>query len=182
MKTLSQIIVVILCGILLPLSSCQDKQTLEELARFEQAENLKVENTDLVKRFYKHLDAVQIDSLDVLCAPDIKVYYQSGEPAPFSDMVPFIQMFYEAFPDYVHEIEGIIAADDKVVVRVSFAGTFTNAFMDLSPSGEKFRYKGIQIFQFANGKLTNMWVVEDELAMMTQLGLELRPVEVQGNK
>jgi len=176
MKTFSQIFGVILCGILITLGSCQDQQTMEELARFEQAENLKAENTELARKFYKHLDAVQIDSLEVLCAPDVKVYYQSGEPAPFSDMVPFIKMFYEAFPDYVHKIEGIIAADDKVVVRVSFAGTFTNAFMDLSPSGEKFRYKGIQIFQFTNGKLINMWIVEDELALMTQLGLELRPV------
>jgi predicted ester cyclase len=176
MKTLSQILCVILCGILITLTSCQDQQAMEELARFQDAEKLKAENTELARIFYKHLDALQIDSLEALCAPDVKIYYQSGEPALFSEMVPFIKMFYEAFPDYVHKIEGVIAADDKVVVRVSFEGTFTNTFMEMSPSGEKFRYKGIQIFQFTNGKLKNMWVVEDELALMTQLGLELRPV------
>jgi predicted ester cyclase len=158
------------------MSSCQDQQALEELASFKEAENLKAENTALTMKFYKLLDAVQLDSLEALFAPDVKVYYQSGDPASFSDMVPFIKMFYEAFPDYVHNIEDIIAADDKVVVRVSFEGTFTNAFMDLSPNGEKFKYKGVQIFQFTDGILQYMWVVEDELALMTQLGLELKPV------
>ena len=177
MKTFKLICGLILCGILIVMSSCQDNQTKDELAKFKQAETLKTSNIELAKKFYKHLDAVQLDSLKVLFAPGMKGYYQSGEPAPFSDMEPFIKMFYTAFPDYKHEIDGIIAADDKVVVRVTFSGTFTNSFMEMNPSGEKFRYKGIQIFQFVNGKVTNFWVVEDELALMTQLGLELRPID-----
>ena len=159
------------------MSSCQDKQTIDELAKFKQAESQKATNIELAKKFYKHLDALQLDSLKVFFAPGMKGYYQSGEPAPFSDMEPFIKMFYTAFPDYKHEIDAIIAADDKVVCRVTFTGTFTNSFMGMNPSGEKFRYKGIQIFQFVDGKATNFWVVEDELALMTQLGLELKPID-----
>lgn len=176
MKNSNHFLGIILCGLLVTASSCQDQQCREELARFEQAENLEAQNADLVMEFYKLLDALQLDSLEAFCTPDIQIYYQSGEPGTFSDMIPFIEMFYDAFPDYTHTIEGIIAADDKVVARVSFAGTFENAFMELSPTGEKFMYKGIQIFQFANGKLKTMWIVEDELSMMTQLGLELKPV------
>ena len=166
-----------LCGIFIVMSSCQDKQTKDDLAKFKQAETLKATNIELAKKFYKHLDAVQLDSMKALCAPDMKIYYESGEPASFSDMEPFIKMFYTSFPDYKHEIEDIIAADDKVVCRISFTGTFTNPFMEMSPSGEKFKYKGIQIFQFANSKATNFWIVEDELGMMTQLGLELKPID-----
>ena len=155
------------------MSSCQDKQTIDELAKFKQAETLKTTNIELAKKFYKHLDAVQLDSMEALCAPDMKIYYESGEPASLSDMEPAIKMFYTSFPDYKHEIEDIIAAGDKVVCRIAFTGTFSNPFMDMSPSGVKFRYKGIQIFQFANSKVTNFWAVEDELGLMTQLGLEL---------
>jgi len=173
MKKFSVLLLLAFCCMI----SCQDKKSMDELEKFKQAETLKTANIELAKKFYKHLDAVQLDSLKVLFAPGMKGYYQSGEPAPFSDMEPFIKMFYTAFPDYKHEIDGIIAADDKVVVRVTFSGTFTNSFMEMNPSGEKFRYKGIQIFQFVNGKVTNFWVVEDELALMTQLGLELRPID-----
>ena len=176
MKTLHQIVGVLLCLTLITFSSCQDQQILENLAMYEEAEILEAKNTELARKFYQHLDAVEIDSMEALCAPDVQIHYQSGEPAAFSEMVPFIQVFYEAFPDYVHNIKEIIAADDKVVVRISFEGTFINSFMDLSPNGEKFKYMGIQIFQFENGKVKNMWIVEDEVALMTQLGLEFRPV------
>ena len=176
MKTLLKMFGLVLCGTLIILSSCQDRQILEELARYEQADYLKADNSRLARKFYQHLDAVQIDSLEALCAPDVQIYYQSGDPVAFSDMVPYIKMFYEAFPDYTHNIEGIIAADDKVVARVSFEGTFENTFMNLEPDGEKFKYKGIQIFQFENCKVKKMWIVEDEVTLMTQLGLDLKPV------
>jgi predicted ester cyclase len=173
MKKVSFLLPVVFCFMI----SCQDKQTIDELAKFKQAETLKATNIELAKKFYKHLDAVQLDSITALCVPDMKGYYESGEPASFSDMEPFIKMFYTSFPDYKHEIEDIIAADDKVVCRISFTGTSTNPFMGMSPSGEKFRYVGIQIFQFANSKVTNFWAVEDELGLMMQLGLELRPID-----
>jgi predicted ester cyclase len=169
MKKVSFLLPVVFCFMI----SCQDKQTIDELAKFKQVETLKATNIELAKKFYKYLDAVQLDSMKALCAPDMKLYYESGDPISFSDIEPLIKMFYTSFPDYKHEIEDIIAADDKVVCRISYSGTFTNPFMEMSPSGAKFRYKGIQIFQFANSKVTNFWAVEDELGLMTQLGLEL---------
>ena len=173
MKKVTVLLAVVFCFMI----SCQDSQTMDELAKYKQAETLKASNIELTKKFYKHLDAVQLDSMKAMCSPDLKIYYESGEPASFSDMEPFIKMFYTSFPDYMHEIGDIIAADDKVVCRISFSGTFTNPFMEMNPSGEKFRYNGIQIFQFANNKVTNLWIVEDELGLMIQLGLELRPIE-----
>jgi predicted ester cyclase len=156
------------------LFSCQDKQTNDELAKLKQAETLKAANIELAKKFYKHLDAVQLDSLRVLFAPDAKIYYESGAPISFSDIEPLIKTFYTSFPDYKHEFEDIIATDDKVVFRISYSGTFTNPFMEMNPNGKKFKYNGIQIFQFAHNKVTNFWAVEDELGMMTQLSLKLK--------
>jgi len=155
--------------------SCQDKQAQEELNKYKQSESLKTTNIELAKKFYKHLDAVQLDSIKALCAPDAKIYYESGDPISFDDIAPLIKMFYASFPDYKHEFDDIIATDDKVVFRITYSGTFTNPFMEIKPNGTKFKYKGIQIFQFANNKMANFWAVEDELGMMTQLGMELKP-------
>ena len=118
---------------------------------------------------------VILSVFSTLFAPNAKIYYESGDPISFSDIEPLIKMFYTSFPDYKHEFEDIIAADDKVVFRISYSGTFTNPFMEMKPNSVKFKYKGIQIFQFANSKVTNFWAVEDELGMMTQLGMELKP-------
>jgi predicted ester cyclase len=46
--------------------------------------------------------------------------------------------------------------------------------MEMKPTGKRFSYKGIQIFQFADDKVTHFWAVEDELGLMTQLGLQLK--------
>lgn len=171
-KYLGGLLLFILCIVAI---SCQDKQAQEELNKFKQSETLKTTNIELAKKFYKYLDAVQLDSLKALCAPDAKIYYESGDPISFDDIAPLIKMFYASFPDYKHEIDEIIATDDKVVFRITYSGTFTNPFMEIKPNRTKFRYKGIQIFQFTNNKLTNFWAVEDELGLMTQLGMELKP-------
>jgi predicted ester cyclase len=175
MRTFKLLCGYIFCVFLIVMNSCQDKQTKDDLAKFKQAETLKATNIELAKKFYKFLDVVQLDSLRVLFASDAKIYYESGDPISFSDIEPLIKMFYTSFPDYNHVFEDIIANDDRVVFRISYSGTFINKFMEMNPNGTKFRYKGIQIFQFANNKITNFWAVEDELGMMTQLGMELKP-------
>jgi predicted ester cyclase len=161
--------------ILLVAFSCQDKQSQEELAKFKQAELLKTTNIQLAQKFYKYIDEQNFDTLRTIFAPDIKIYYESGDPVSFNDMEPFIKMFYGAFPDFIHQIDEIYATDDKVVVRLTYTGTHTNDYMEIKPTGNKVKYKGIQIFQFANNKAINFWAVEDELGMMTQLGMELKP-------
>lgn len=154
--------------------SCSRK---DELTKFKQAETLKAANIELVKKFYAFLDAANIDSLRSICNTSAIIFYQSGEPVSLNDMEPFIKIFYTSFPDYKHTIDDMFAVDDKVVARITYTGTFKNKFMDINPTGIQFKYKGIQIFQFAENKVSNFWAVEDELGMMTQLGMELKPVK-----
>jgi predicted ester cyclase len=157
------------------MSSCEDQRAKEELAKFKQGESSKATNIELAKKFYKYLDAVNLDSLRVMCSSDARIFYESGDPISFSDLEPLVKMFYTSFPDYKHEIEDVLATDDKVVARLSYSGTFTKKFMDINPNGVKFKYKGIKIFQFINNKVSNLWGVDDELGMMTQLGMVLKP-------
>lgn len=175
MKSFTSFGAVLAFFVLVVMTSCQDKQASEELARLKHAESLKASNIELAKQFYKYLDAVNLDSLRTMFTSDTKIFYESGSPISFADMEPLIKTFYTSFPDYKHEIQDFIAADDKVVAKLSYSGTFAKKFMDIKPNGAKFSYKGIHIFQFANNKVSNFWGVEDELGMMTQLGMELRP-------
>jgi predicted ester cyclase len=110
-----------------------------------------------------------------MCSSDARIFYESGDPISFSDLEPLVKMFYTSFPDYKHEIEDVLATDDKVVARLSYSGTLTKKFMDINPNGVRFKYKGIKIFQFINNKVSNLWGVDDELGMMTQLGMVLKP-------
>jgi predicted ester cyclase len=175
MKTIKCLGAIVVSSLLIVMTSCQDQQAKEELAKLKQGESSKATNIELAKKFYAYLDAVNLDSVKAMCTSDTKMFYESGEPMSFADMEPLIKTFYSSFPDYKHEIQDLFAADDKVVARLSYSGTFAKKFMDIKPTGAKFTYKGIHIFQFANNKVSKLWGVEDELGMMAQLGMELKP-------
>ena len=128
-----------------------------------------------VKRFYEYVDSGKLEALGTLFAPKAKIFYESAEPVSLDDMIPVIKMFYGSFPDFKHVIEDIFEVGDKVVARLYFSGTFKNSFMGFSPNGSSFKYVGVHIFQFSDGRVSNVWAVEDELGMMAQLGLELKP-------
>ena len=132
-------------------------------------------NVELVKKFYDNVDSGKLEALGALFDPKAKVFYESDDPVSLDDMIPLIKMFYASFPDYKHVIEDIFAVGDKVVARLSFSGTFKNGFRGFSPNGLSFKYVGVHIFQFSDGRVSNVWAVEDELGMMAQLGLELKP-------
>jgi predicted ester cyclase len=174
MKTTKCLSSIMAALILLIVVSCQDNLTKEQLTKFQQAELMKTNNIEIAKKLYNYLDKVNLDSVRVLCSPDVKIYYQSGPPASFNDIEPLMKLFYKAFPDYKHGIEDIFAENDKVVIRIDYSGTLIDTFMYIKPSGQKFTYKGIHIFQLSNNKVINWWAVEDELGMMTQLGMELK--------
>jgi predicted ester cyclase len=131
-------------------------------------------NVKLVKRFYQDIDSGKLDDSKAMFTPETKIFYESGEPVSFDNMVPLIKMFYTSFPDYKHNVVDIFSVDDKVVARLLYTGTFKNNFMGFEPSGLSFKYVGIHIFQFKGGWVSAFWGVEDELGMMTQLGLELK--------
>lgn len=158
--------------------SCQDKQEQEELKTFQYIEITEAENIEVVREFYRLLDKLELDSLQGLLTTNNEIYYQTvKEPANFEGMRPFVEMFYSSFPDYKHDIESIFATGDKVTVRIRYTGTHTNSFMELEPTGNKFEYAGIFVFQLDKGKILKVWGVEDELSMMRQLGMELQMKE-----
>ena len=141
----------------------------------EKTESTATKNIELVKRFYKDVDAGKLEEIKTLFPKNAKIFYESGGPVTFDEMVPLIKTFYHSFPDYTHGIEDIFAVDDKVVARLSYSGTFRKSFMGFDPNGVTFKYVGVHIFQLKDGKVSSFWGVEDELGMMTQLGLELKP-------
>ena len=77
-------------------------------------------------------------------------------------------------PDYKHHTEQIFAKGDYVVTRMRYTGTHKAQFMEKAPTGNTIDYNGNFIFRLRNGKITEVYGVEDELNMMMQLGFQLR--------
>jgi len=82
-----------------------------------------------------------------------------------------VTMFRGAFPDIQIKIEDLIAEGDKVVGRITAQGTHQGELMGIPPTGKKVSMNEIHIIRFSNGKAVEHWGVEDNLGMMTQLGV-----------
>lgn len=160
------------------LLSCQDKQVIEELQKYRQAEATEKANIEIVKEFYMLLDDQDLVTCQKLCTRDMKGYMGSSEKATtFTEIIPFIKMYYTAFPDYKHQTEVIFAQGDYVATLQKYTGTHTHTFMGLEPTGNKIEYKGIFIFKITDGKVAALWGIEDDFTFWRNLGITLPPDE-----
>lgn len=125
------------------------------------------DNKDLVRRFYREIDAGNVDALDELVAED----YRDHSPPPFpgidapgrEGLKQAFRLFWDATPG-THEIEDQIAEGDKVVTRFTWRGTHDQGkIMGMAPTGKKVEVTAIFIHRIAGGKVKEEWSASDTL-------------------
>lgn len=133
-----------------------------------------------VRGLFKAIDRNDFDTFKSLFTSEGTCHIAGVPQAlPIEAGISFIKKFYEGFPDGVHFIKDIVAEGDKVAVRFVLQGTHKGEFSGIAPSGNSIKSEGIHIYRFFGGKVKEMWIVEDKLSLMHQLGLELKPKEVR---
>jgi predicted ester cyclase len=86
----------------------------------------------------------------------------------------WIGPFRDSFPDFRMEIIDLIAEGEKVATYFRCSGTHLGEWMGHPPTGRRFHdVDEIYIFRVTDGKLTDAIAVEDNLARMRQLGLNM---------
>lgn len=81
-----------------------------------------------------------------------------------------VTQFRTVFPDLHFTIDDLIAEDDRVMVRWSGRGTHKAELAGIPATGKAITITGIDIFQIANGQITERWGERDTLSLMQQLG------------
>ena len=66
-------------------------------------------------------------------------------------------------------VEGLIAEDDKVVLRVTTQATQTGEFLGIAPTGRHVRFTGIVIYRLRDGKIAESWGEMDFARLWRQL-------------
>ena len=79
--------------------------------------------------------------------------------------------FLTGFTDIVVHVEDTIAEGDKVVAHWTCCGVHTGKLQGISPTGKQVTLTGIGIYRFAGDKIEEIWVWNDSLGMMRQLGV-----------
>jgi predicted ester cyclase/ketosteroid isomerase-like protein len=149
----------------------------EELDRAKTTEETESQNKKIAYlEIQKLWNEGSLDVADQVYAPNQILHFR-GKSIPFGPDVAkeTVSTWRKAFPDFKFQIEDIVAEGDKLAVRYIFSGTHQGEFDGLAPTGRKFIVSQMCIIRFENGKMLEAWEDYDELGMMRQLGMELRP-------
>jgi predicted ester cyclase len=135
------------------------------------------DNNAVTRRFYEEVfDRGNLAHVDEVFDPnyvDHDTFNPMGNLEGFKQAVASLK---EAFPDSKMVIEDLISEGDKVVARVTMQGTNTGP-LSMGPgntipaTGKSLSATGIDIIQFAGGKVVEHWGEFDMMGMMQQLGL-----------
>jgi steroid delta-isomerase-like uncharacterized protein len=139
------------------------------------------ENKAITRRLYEVAGTGNVELLDELTTPDIIIHGDAAFPLTQGReaLKSNIQTFRTAFPDATLVIEKMFAEADRVVIHITFSGTHQGNWLGAAATGRAMRWTASAIARFADGKLAETWMIQDELGLMQQLSLVPAPGQGQ---
>lgn len=128
-------------------------------------------NETLVRRFFEEFcNQRRSEVADELIADDYVSNGPQAPPAHGPDGVRARVGLYQDAVDGHWEVEEIISAGDRVVVRWTGSGTHQGELMGVDPTGKPISVDAISIFRIEDGKIAEEWTVWDALGLLQQVG------------
>ncbi len=131
-------------------------------------------NKDLVRQFIEALNAADLEALDEIVTEDFARHSQATAGPQVSSREEFIQLqesFLAIFPDQRVTIRKLVAEADEVAALATYSGTQTGPMGDLPATGKSVESTFLAVFRVDAGRIAELWVEWDNVAMLTQLGL-----------
>lgn len=132
-------------------------------------------NKELVRNYLAELDAGNRDIVREVYSPDVVMHIAGSPPLGIEDAVGMVETVYTAFPDFTHTIDDILAVGDRVIVRLTDAGTHQGEYEGIPPTGNVASLGAIMILEIRDGMVVELWEEMDMLGLIRQLGMELKP-------
>ena len=129
------------------------------------------ENKSVVRRWFQAFNDHDLAAEEASRSPDFAAHVP-GAPAPLdgASWKSFIAAFFAGFPDFQLELQDLLAEGDRVAARWTFRGTHEGEFLGVAPTGKRVSMSAVEVNRVADGKVTEHWVVLDQLGLLQQLG------------
>jgi predicted ester cyclase len=95
----------------------------------------------------------------------------SGRPQGPKGLLYASQTFRSAVPDLHCTIKDLLVSGEKITARLLFTGTHKGEFMGHPATGKPVKFFAIDILRVRGGKIIEDWHLEDNLALLEQLGV-----------
>ena len=135
--------------------------------------DLEEQNKSIVQRFGEAQSNRRLDLLDELVAPDFVRHCQATpwvEIRSREDFKRLLQEDWAAVPDGRMIPRFLIAEGDYVAMYLTYAGTHTGQWGPIPPTEKRFELDISGVVRIADGKIAELWITWDNLAVLTQLG------------
>jgi steroid delta-isomerase-like uncharacterized protein len=129
------------------------------------------ENAALVLESIGALNAGDTERLLAVVAPNIVIHY-AEMPEPLHGRETWQQGFElmrRAFPDLEAHVDDLVAAEDKVAIRVSFRGTHQGEFQGIPATGRTIHYISHEFYRLENSLFAEEWICSDMASLFRQL-------------
>jgi steroid delta-isomerase-like uncharacterized protein len=131
-------------------------------------------NKDLVRQFTEAVNAADWDALEEIVTDDFTRHSEATAGPPAKSRDEFIQLqksFLVSFPDQRVTGVRLIAEGDEVAALAVYSGTHTGPMGEFPATGRSVEITFLTIFRIEDGRIAELWVEWDNVAMLTQLGL-----------
>ena len=125
----------------------------------------------LVLESFEAFNAGDRERLLAVVAPDLVMHFaESSEPLHGRETwLQGFEMMKRAFPDLEAHIDDVVAAEDRVAVRVSFRGTHAGEFQGVPATGRSVHYVSHEFYRVENGLIAEEWICSDMASLFRQL-------------
>ncbi|MGD0713464.1 MAG: ester cyclase [Gaiellaceae bacterium] len=104
-------------------------------------------------------------------APDIVIHY-AEMPEPLQGRETWLQGFEvmkRAFPDLEAQVDDLVAAEDKVAIRLTLRGTHAGEFQGVPATGRTIQYVSHEFYRVTDGLVAEEWICSDMASLFRQL-------------
>lgn len=129
------------------------------------------ENAALVRESFEAFSAGDTERLLRVVSHDLVMHFAEA-PEPLRGREVWLQGFElmkRAFPDLEAQVDDVVAAGDKVAVRVTFDGTHSGEFQGMPATGRRIHYVSHEFYRVEDGVIAEEWICSDMSSLFRQL-------------
>ncbi|MEQ8433752.1 MAG: ester cyclase [Oceanicaulis sp.] len=113
----------------------------------------------------------RVELIDQLYTDDVTDHMPlPGQPPGVSGLRQVVEQFHAALPDLQITVHGVLAEEDRALDFWTLEATHTGEVMGLAPTGNRIRFSGIDMVRIRDGRISDIWHVEELLQMIVQMG------------
>jgi steroid delta-isomerase-like uncharacterized protein len=141
-------------------------------------------NQAIARRYYYEImNGANYSVIDKLMTRDFVFHAPPIRPLELEGFQQLISCFHKAFPDVYYNLETLIGEENKVAVKWTAYATHLGPIQTVKgkcdPTGKKVAITGVTWFHLHNNKIQRIYVNEDVIGLLFQLGVLPTPVEEQ---